>query len=369
MEKTQDRLRRSLCSGEKRILQGLPHAAPPGDSSGTRQVSVKGYSRPTKPPRRGLSPIARLQGLARVHLLQFQISIPNVTHVHLSIDMPQRTWQIANLLSGFPRLSHLSLECAKADVFGGTATTSSVPWVFDLPHLQKLALEMVPSVTWSTLSRSRLPSLKHLRIEMLPIRRNLADFSQIEQNVDIFLSHCPQLESFTAQSMNFTKFKKILLATQPHFAAFAHDGQPLTNFEVQSLLRDLILGSDSMERVEEFALFDAGEYEIDQASVFIDTVVSQSLAMAPATSGTPSPRALRRIDVHSPAPIREQQMERKLQELYLRGVIPPSVQIQLHYSEERSGTKCRVAEDQWSTSTGPVTDGWHSTFYPFGLDM
>jgi hypothetical protein len=295
----------------------------------------------------------------------FRVSIPTVTHIHLCIALHRRISEITALLSGLPQLSHLSLRCTRDEVSG----SEPVPWTLSLPHLESLALELTPSLTWHILSRARLPSLKHLRIELLSVRRSRAFNTQIELDVDLFLSRCSQLESFTSQAVNFTKFKKILLASRPRFAAFAHDGQPLTNLEVQSLVRDLILGSDSMERVEEFALFDAGQYETDQASVFVDTVVSQCLAMARAVPQTPGPRALRRIDVHSPAPIREQQLQRKLQELYVRGLIPSKTEIQLHYSENRSGNRCTVAEDKWSTSTGPVTAGWQSTFYPFTFGL
>ncbi|KAJ3514762.1 hypothetical protein NMY22_g14638 [Coprinellus aureogranulatus] len=296
-----------------------------------------------------------------------KVSTPNVTHMSLrGVDHHHVLLEAAEILSGLPRLSHLSLSCGR-EVGDALSVISSIPWTFNLPHLQKFAVESIPTVTWSILSRSRLPSLQHLRIEMKPIRRNRADFTQVERDVDVFLSYCPQLESFTAQAVNFTKFKKVLLATRPRFAAFAHDAQPLTSLEVQSFLRNLILGNDgTLERMEEFALFDAGGYDTDQASVFMDTVVGQCLAMAqpnPAGAGD-TDRALRRIDVHSPAPI-QWQKEDKRQDLYTRGVIPETVQIQLHYSEERSGTKCRVAEDKWSTSTGPVTDEWDNTYYPF----
>ncbi|KAJ3526830.1 hypothetical protein NMY22_g10016 [Coprinellus aureogranulatus] len=307
--------------------------------------------------------LVTLKGVLCVDPHALQISAPNVTHVSFFSARYQRINEMVKLLSTFPRLSHLSLQLEDGRQL---EEWPDHRWVYDLLHLRNLSLQAAHAVVWYTLSRCRLPSLKKLRIHMSGTSG--LDFPEAKSDINTFLTHCPRLESFTAQSVDFAEFTKILPATRPRYAAIAPGGGQLEDSEVHSLVAGLMFGNHGMECIEEFSLFsgNTGAHAIDQASVFIDALGSDGHGLYIASSNAKIPRStpLRRVDIHSPRPI-PGELGVKLQALYDRAVLPPNVQVELHYSEKRSGNKCRVAGDQWSTSTGPVTDEWDSTYYPF----
>lgn len=198
----------------------------------------------------------------RAVCLPFKLSIPNVTHISMNfVTSPQVLPEIASMLSSLPRLSHLSFVCMPSH---GLVIPSTISWTLNLPHLQKLELRSGFQSLWNILSRCRMPSLTHLRIESLRAAREWGwvGGNRIASDAAHFLNHCPQLESFAAQSTDFGAFMQVLLRAQPRFVTLGEDSDDGTlHMQINSLITHLV--NQDFEWIEEFALYDGRMYNGD----------------------------------------------------------------------------------------------------------